>query len=259
MRLVLLLLLGTVAFLPSVQVSGLHAQGAVAKHTYVLVHGAWAGGWEWKKVGDRLTADGHTVYRPTHTGQGERSHLSSPDVTLDTHITDVVNVIRFEELRDVVLMGHSYGGMVISGVADRIPDRIKCLVYVDAFVPEDGESLNAVSGGRGRTVTAGMVGAAPRADQQPPYTVPQSARTFSDPISLKNPAARSIPAVYILTVDQGRQPEQDGFFRSYQRAQARGWFTQIMEGGHVVNQTHPAELTKLLEAAPAQAKAAGRS
>jgi hypothetical protein len=84
--------------------------------------------------------------------------------------------------------------------------------------------------------------------------VPQSARTFSQPLLLKNPAARAIPATYILTVDAGRKPEQDGFFKSYQRAQARGWYAEMMEGGHVVNQTHPAELTALLEAAPAKAK-----
>jgi pimeloyl-ACP methyl ester carboxylesterase len=223
------------------------------RYTYVLVHGAWAGGWEWKKVGQRLLEHGHAVYRPTHTGQGERAHLSSPEVTLDTHITDVVNVILFEDLRDVVLMGHSYGGMVISGVADKVPERIKCLVYVDAFLPEDGESLNTMSG-RERTAVDGLVGNPPKPGQSPPYTVPQSARTFSQPLLLKNPAARAIPATYILTVDAGRKPEQDGFFKSYQRAQVRGWHAEIMEGGHVVNQTHPAELTVLLEAAPAKAK-----
>lgn len=224
------------------------------KYTFVLVHGAWAGGWEWKKVGQRLLDDGHTVYRPTHTGQGERVHLANADISLDTHIADIVNVILFEDLRDIVLMGHSYGGMVITGVADKVPERIRCLVYVDAFLPEDGESLNTMTGGRGRPATDGFVGNAPRPDQRPPYTVPQSAKTFSQPVSLKNPAARKIPAAFILTVDAGRKPEEDGFFKSYQRAQARGWFTEIMEGGHVVNQTHPAELVKLLEAAPTKAK-----
>lgn len=231
-------------------------QGTAApKYTFVLVHGAWAGGWEWKKVGQRLVDNGHVVYRPTHTGQGERRHLASPDITLDTHITDVVNVILFEELRDTVLMGHSYGGMVITGVADRVPDRIKSLVYVDAFLPENGESLNSMTGGRVRPAVNGFVGNPPKKDQQPPYTVPQSARTFSQALALENPAARRIPAAYILTVDKGRKPEEDTFFKSYQRAQARGWFVEIMEGGHVVNQTHPAELAQLLESAPAKAKA----
>jgi len=223
--------------------------------TYVLVHGAWAGGWEWKKVGQRLVEQGHTVYRPTHTGQGERAHLASPEITLDTHVTDVVNVLLFEDLRDVVLMGHSYGGMVISGVAEKVPERIKCLVYVDAFVPEDGESLSSLTGGRGRPAVEGFVGDPPKPGQAPPYTLPQSAKTFSQALSLKNPAARRLAAAYILTVDPGRKPEQDGFFESYQRAQARGWHTELMEGDHVVNQTRPAELAALLEAAPARAKA----
>jgi pimeloyl-ACP methyl ester carboxylesterase len=253
--LVLLTLLGVALWsVPSARNSSEpQAQTTSAKYTYVLVHGAWAGGWEWKKVGQELLSHGHTVYRPTHTGQGERVHLTNPDISLDTHITDIVNVIRFEDLRDVVLMGHSYGGMVISGVADNVPERIKCLIYVDAFLPENGESLNAMTG-RERPASNGFVGNAPKPDQQPPYTVPQSARTFSQAISLTNPAARRLPAAYILTVDKGRKPEEDTFFKSYQRAQARGWFADIMEGGHVVNQTHPAELAQLLEAAPAKAK-----
>jgi len=249
-RLVLLASLGLAA---SSALPARAEQSPAPKYTFVLVHGAWAGGWEWKKVGEELLSRGHTVYRPTHTGHGERVHLSSPDVTLDTHITDVVNVILFEDLHDIVLMGHSYGGMVITGVADRVPDRLRCLVYVDAFLPENGESLNTLTG-RERPAAGGFVGNPPNPDQKPPYIVPQSARTFSQPISLKNPAAKNIPAAYILTVDAGREPEQDGFFKSYRRAQERGWSTEIMEGGHVVNQTHPAELAKLLEAAPRKAK-----
>ncbi len=90
--------------------------------TFVLVHGAWGGGWDWRHVADLLTADGNTVFRPTLTGQGEHSNLSSTNIDLDTHIQDIVNVILWENLHDVVLMGHSYGGMVITGVADRVPD-----------------------------------------------------------------------------------------------------------------------------------------
>lgn len=261
MRPALRVLMGSLA-LAALATSDIPAQApaqssASTTQTFVLVHGAWAGGWEWKKVGQQLVDAGHVVHRPTHTGQGERRHLASPEITLDTHITDVVNVILFEELDDIVLMGHSYGGMVISGVADRVPERIRCLVYVDAFLPEDGESLNDMTGRR-RPDEGGFVGNPPKPDQRPPYTVPQSAKTFSQPVSLKNPAARKIPAVYILTVDAGRKPEEDTFFKSYQRAQARGWYTEIMEGGHVVNQTHPAELARLLEAAPAKARAGVR-
>src|SRR5437762_1451253 len=110
--------------------------------TYILVHGAWHGSWCWKRVRKSLQARGHDVFTPTLTGVGERSHLLSPQVNLDTHIDDVVNLIQWEELSDVVLCGHSYGGAVISGVADRVPDRLRTLVYLDAFVLEDGQSLH---------------------------------------------------------------------------------------------------------------------
>jgi len=93
------------------------------KHTYVIVHGAISGGFAWKKVDEQLTSKGHTVYRPTLTGLGERSHLVSPDTNLSTHIEDIVNVILYESLYDVVLVGHSYGGMVITGVMNQIPER----------------------------------------------------------------------------------------------------------------------------------------
>src|SRR6185437_2887529 len=108
--------------------------------TYVLVHGAWHGGWCWKRVRKPLQAQGHEVFTPTLTGIGERSHLLSPQVNLETHIEDVVNLIRWEELSNVVLCGHSYGGAVISGVADRIPERIGALIYLDAFFSKTAEA-----------------------------------------------------------------------------------------------------------------------
>jgi pimeloyl-ACP methyl ester carboxylesterase len=110
--------------------------------TFVLVHGAWHGGWCYSRVAQLLRAQGHQVYTPTLTGLGERSHLASDRITLSTHAADVVNVLTFENLRDVVLLGHSYGGMVISSVVEAVPDRIAALVYLDAFVPEDGQSLH---------------------------------------------------------------------------------------------------------------------
>ena len=109
--------------------------------TYVLVHGAWGGGWKYARVAQRLRARGHTVFTPTLTGCGDRSHLLSGAINLTTHVTDIVNVIRYEDLSGVVLAGHSYGGMVITGVADRPPDMVAALVYLDAFMPEDGKSL----------------------------------------------------------------------------------------------------------------------
>lgn len=128
------------------------------KCTYVLVHGAWGGGWDWKHVDQLLTADGNEVYRPTLTGQGEHSNLSSTNIDLDTHIQDIVNVILWENLHNVVLVGHSYGGMVITGVADRVPGRIQHVVYLDALLPENGESVNsAMSSKLKRPVKDGFV------------------------------------------------------------------------------------------------------
>lgn len=108
---------------------------------FVLVHGAWHGGWCYRETAAALRAAGHTVFTPTHTGVGERFHQSAENITLETHIRDVCGCIEWEELRDVILVGHSYGGMVITGVADRMSDRIRSLVYLDAFVPGHGDSL----------------------------------------------------------------------------------------------------------------------
>lgn len=107
--------------------------------TFVLVHGAWHGGWCWRRVARRLRDAGHDVYTPTLTGLGERRHLVSPMVGVNLHVEDVVNVLLYEDLQDVVLCGHSYGGMIITGVAGRVPERLRCLVYLDAFVPRDGQ------------------------------------------------------------------------------------------------------------------------
>ena len=107
--------------------------------TYVLVHGAWLGGWSYQRVADKIRTQGHRVYTPTLTGIGERSHLYNRNIDLETHVTDILNLVKWEEIDDIVLMGHSYGGMVITCVADRIPEKIRRLVYLDAFVPKDGQ------------------------------------------------------------------------------------------------------------------------
>ncbi len=114
--------------------------------TYVLVHGGGHGGWCYQRVARILRASGHEVYAPTLTGLGERSHLLNSDVDLHRHIEDVVAVLHYEDLRDVILVGHSYGGMVITGVADRASDRIGRLVYLDAATPRNGQSLVDVAG-----------------------------------------------------------------------------------------------------------------
>jgi pimeloyl-ACP methyl ester carboxylesterase len=108
---------------------------------FVLVHGMGAGGWQWRSVADFLRRQGHLVFAPTLTGLGERAHLLTPEVNLETHISDIANVMECEELEDVVLVGHSYGGMVVTGAADRQYARIGTLIYLDAFLPEDGQSV----------------------------------------------------------------------------------------------------------------------
>lgn len=109
--------------------------------TFVIVHGAWAGGWAWMRVVDRLNARGHRVFAPTLSGLGERSHLDPVSINLTTHIDDVVNEVRWKDLDDFVLVGHSYGGFVITGVAEKIARRIRSIVYVDAFIPGDGQAF----------------------------------------------------------------------------------------------------------------------
>ena len=114
---------------------------SIPAKTFLVCHGAWSAGWAWKKMHPLMQAAGHSLVTPTYTGLGERVHLANPSIDLESHIEDVLNVIKYEDLRDIVLVGHSYGGMVATGVADRARDRVAQLIYVDAFVPEDGQSL----------------------------------------------------------------------------------------------------------------------
>ena len=114
-----------------------------APKIFVLVHGAWHGGWCWRRVADLLQKRGHKVFTPTMTGLGERSHLIDGKINLTTHVTDIVNVIKWESLKDIVLVGHSYGGIIISGVAEAMRDAIGSIVFLDAFVPESGDSVAA--------------------------------------------------------------------------------------------------------------------
>src|SRR5437868_5599919 len=135
------LLAAGATFTAATMISGGAAQAQAAASTFVLVHGSWHGGWCWRRVADRLEKRGHKVFAPTLTGLGERVHLLTPKVDLDTHITDVVNLIKFEDLYDVVLVGHSYAGCVISGVAEQMLPAISSIVFIDAFLPGNGERM----------------------------------------------------------------------------------------------------------------------
>jgi pimeloyl-ACP methyl ester carboxylesterase len=172
--------------------------------TYVLVHGGWDGGWSWKGVARELQAAGHEVYRPTLTGSGERVHLVSREVDLETHILDIVNMLRYEDLPDVRLVGISYSGMVITGVAERVPERIAHLIYLDALVPQDGESTMDVLGPE---MAAGFAQAAqaygdgwrvphdpPDADRRTDFVV----KAGQQPLAVNNPDAARIRHSYVL-------------------------------------------------------------
>src|SRR6202790_4513783 len=109
--------------------------------TFLVCHGAWSAGWAWKKMHPLMQAAGHRLFTPSYTGLGERAHLANPSIDLETHIQDVLNVIKYENLNDIVLLGHSYGGMVATGVADRARNRVDALIYHANLVPDDGQSL----------------------------------------------------------------------------------------------------------------------
>ena len=201
----------------------------------ILVHGTTAGGWVWRKVAPRLREAGHTVYTPTLTGLGERVHLATPEVGLTTHIDDIVNTLIFEELTDVVLAGHSYGGMVITGVADRVPERIGRLIYLDAVVPEDGESLVDLLSPARREATARSVAERGegwlipierRVDERASHNVAHPYKTWTEPVRLHDPAAfAAVPRDYLLfTADKVPGAPFEGVMdRSLARARAAGW------------------------------------
>jgi pimeloyl-ACP methyl ester carboxylesterase len=248
MTLILLILGASALVLRSQLASAADDTGAVKKKpTFVIVHGAWGGGWSWKEVDNLLTADGHTVYRPTLTGQGERVHLASPSVGLDTHIADIVNVIKFENLHDVVLVGHSYGGMVITGVAQQVPDRISRLIYLDALLPEDGDCVNALFPKEKRVIKDGFMVPTWKLPDEPPHDEPQSAKTFSDKITVNNPAAAKLLADYVLFVEPDTKLEDARFHPFFLRAAARGWPTFTFASDHNAWNSHPQELVELLE------------
>ena len=242
-------------------IAGLSYATYISNHrrfTYVIVHGAFGGGWAWREVDAMLTADGQKVFRPTLTGQGERVHLANADVTLETHITDIVNTILFEDLHDVVLVGHSYGGMVITGVIDRIPDRIKSVIYLDAILPEDGESMITVGGASFRHITKmepnaeGLIVPGWINQSAPlPHDEPEPFGAFSEAIALKNQiVARAIPTTFVLFLPKDKEAKDGRFFPFYQRAKERGWRTETFISDHNAEWSHPRQLVNLLERLP---------
>lgn len=221
-----------------------------AKPVFVIVHGAWGGSWAFKKADSLLTEKGCIVYRPSLTGQGERVHLANKEIGLQTHIHDVVNMILYEDLRNIVLVGHSYGGMVITGVADSVADRVKNIIYLDAFVPESGESVFSMNNTPAQNIQQALkigfiVPQWVKAGTLPPKDVPHPAKTLADTLIL-NGRAQNIPTTYILTVDPGAEAKKDNFYKSYERARARGWKLIEMSADHNPQWSKVDELVKLL-------------
>ncbi|MGE3075963.1 MAG: alpha/beta fold hydrolase [Dehalococcoidia bacterium] len=188
--------------------------------TFVLVHGAWSGSFTWKKVRPLLAQRGHDVFTPSLTGLGERAHLTSPQVNLSLHIQDVVNAVWYEDLHDITLVGYSYGGMVVTGALDHLGGRVKHLVYLDAFVPGDGQSLQDLTG-RPQEVAESFPGGdwllppMPREYDDPadaaftaPRRVNHPAGCFNDPVRLRTPLEeRGISLTYIKATGE---PRPDG-------------------------------------------------
>jgi pimeloyl-ACP methyl ester carboxylesterase len=228
-------------------------------YTFVLVHGAWHGGWCWQRVADRLRDGGHKVFTPTLTGLGERSHLLRAGIDLKTHSADVVNVMKWEQLTDVVLCGHSYGGFVISGVAEAMASAIRSIIFLDAFMPKNGEAVADLTG---PAVQEGIRGALQRGDIAiPPRSaeafgvneadrawvdrlcVGQPIGTFTDKIA-QTSARDRIPRKSYVRAASYANP---GFDRALAAVRADpSWRTYEVPCGHDVMVDDPARLTEIL-------------
>jgi pimeloyl-ACP methyl ester carboxylesterase len=234
---------------------------------FVLVHGAWGGAHGFRKVRGPLRAAGHEVFTPSLTGIGERAHLTSPQVCLTTHITDVVNAIVYEDLRDIVLLGFSYGGFVVTGALEYIGDRIRHLVYLDAFVPDDGDTVDGIGAGRGGTgrggAGRGVIGlggdwlVAPlsrefddpdEAEWASDRRTPQPVGCFTEPVRLPRPVEDyPFTRTYIKATGEPR-PESGGpFWAAADRAKASpAWRYREIATSHMVASNQPEELARLL-------------
>ena len=230
--------------------------------TFVIVHGAWSGAHAWRWVRPLLRAAGHEVVTPSLTGLGERAHLATRSTNLGTHIADVTAVLDYEDLDDVVLVGHSYGGMVITGVADRVPERIGRLVYLDADVPRDGESeLDLVPADvrsryeeSARTRGDGWLVPPPLPDPLPPgllpqemwavaRMVPQPLATMTQPLCLEHEAP-DLPRTYVLcTQDKDGKPPRP--FLDRLRSDP-AWRLVELAAGHTAHVAAPEKLTAAL-------------
>jgi pimeloyl-ACP methyl ester carboxylesterase len=228
-------------------------------HTFVLVHGAWHGGWCWRRVSDLLERQGHKVFTPTLTGLGERSHLLRAGINVSTHVTDIANVLKWEGLSNVVLCGHSYGGLVVSGVAEKSASAIGSIVFLDAFVPENGDAMTDLTSG---AVRDNIKAAAERGDLGVParsaaafhvnendqawvdaMCVPQPIGTMTEKMTLTGARERIGKKAYIRAAAY----PNPGFDAAYARVKAdTSWRTYEVRCGHDVMVDMPERLGEIL-------------
>jgi pimeloyl-ACP methyl ester carboxylesterase len=227
--------------------------------TFVLVHGAWHGAWCWRRVARLLTGGGHDVFTPTLTGVAERSHLLSPGIDLDMQILDVVNVMKWQELRDVALVGHSYGGMVISGVAEKMETAIASFVMLDAFLPENGQSLVDLQPPPARdALLAAERGGASVMPPRPAamfnvnqtdrawvdaQCTPHPIKCFTQTLALTGARERIAKKAYIRAASYPSVPFDHGLAT----ARAKGWRTYEVACGHDVMLDMPERLAEILQ------------
>lgn len=236
------------------------AKNGTQSSTFVLVPGAWAGGWYYRRVANLLQQQGHQVFTPGLTGVGEKSHLLSLNAGLKTHTDDVVNLVRWEDLRDIVLVGHSYGGMVITGAAEVLESRIKSIVYLDAFIPDAGQSMLDVVGAASRARieaqaqrTHGLwldpiparVLKVNEADQRwvDEKMTPHPFASFRDPIASASAYQRIRRKVYVRATRFASQPFDETMSKLRSRG---GWDVQSLDAGHNLMIDRPADVADIL-------------
>ena len=235
-------------------------------NTYVLCHGAWGGSYGFRLVRPFLWRAGHEVYTPSLTGIGERSHLAHAAIDLSLHVRDLVNAVVYEDLHDIVLLGFSYGGMVVTGALDHIGDRVRHLVYLDAFVPDDGRSAMDLFapgsdpapqwvGSDGGPVTEWSLPALPRQLDTPELTawsdarrVEQPLRTFTEPVRLSKPLEdRPFSLTFIKATADPGEAGDSAFHRAAERARSSDrWAYHEIAATHMIPFSHPEELAALL-------------
>lgn len=230
--------------------------------TFVLVHGVWHGGWCWSRVAEILRARGHRVTAPTQTGLGERAHLLSADITIQTFVDDIVGHLNYEDLGEVVLVGHSFGGIPVTGAADVVPERIRKLIYLDAIMLESGETWFDLLPGdmaRERRAVAEKTSGGLSLPPAPPESfgivrpsdvaflegrlTPHPFRTFATALNLNNPVGNALPAAYIECTQPAYRPASVAL----ERAQGLGWPVAQIATGHDAMVSEPLALADLLE------------